>query len=203
MSLRQRKSKDAKLPLYNEEIKERPQKYVPSKSSPQKPMILRWRVIYTIGCLVIAALLAYSFVNGAPKEETYEIHHHKVYHDHTAKKMHQDSRSTNSNRKQGKDSGSNTRPHDNEIKVKPATSGRFAAYTIPKLQNIRCGDEIGVLNDDYCDCSDGSDEPDTSACSHVTIRQSTFNCKDGMSTIYASRVLDGVRDCLDGSDEEG
>lgn len=59
----------------------------------------------------------------------------------------------------------------------------------------------GVLNDDYCDCPDGSDEPGTSACSHVLIQQPTFRCRDGSLVLFSSRVSDGVIDCPDGSDE--
>lgn len=58
-----------------------------------------------------------------------------------------------------------------------------------------------LINDNYCDCADGSDEPDTSACSRQTVQQGTFQCKDGSKTIFSSRVGDGVADCDDGSDE--
>jgi len=61
----------------------------------------------------------------------------------------------------------------------------------------------GVLNDDYCDCPDGSDEPNTSACSHVLVQQPTFHCRDGSLVLFASRVNDGIPDCPDASDELG
>lgn len=61
----------------------------------------------------------------------------------------------------------------------------------------------GLLNDDYCDCPDGSDETLTSACSHLTVGNRTFACNDEDKTmIFASRVGDGIVDCPNGSDEK-
>ncbi|RLN89575.1 hypothetical protein BBJ28_00007533 [Nothophytophthora sp. Chile5] len=57
------------------------------------------------------------------------------------------------------------------------------------------------LNDNYCDCDDGSDEPGTSACSHT---RAVFHCVNAgffASDLPTSRVNDGVCDCCDASDE--
>lgn len=58
---------------------------------------------------------------------------------------------------------------------------------------------FALVNDDYCDCRDGSDEPGTSACPTAK-----FYCPNkGFSpqNVLSSRVNDGICDCCDGSDE--
>ncbi|GAQ88290.1 Glucosidase 2 subunit beta [Klebsormidium nitens] len=54
------------------------------------------------------------------------------------------------------------------------------------------------LNDDFCDCMDGTDEPSTTACSGFGGR---FECRKSRELIPTSLVNDGVCDCCDGSDE--
>ncbi|KAK4492229.1 hypothetical protein RD792_003029 [Penstemon davidsonii] len=77
-------------------------------------------------------------------------------------------------------------------------------YKVGLSSSIKCKDGTkkinhSQLNDDFCDCLDGSDEPGTSACPN-----GKFYCKNvghAPLVIYSSRVNDGICDCCDGSDE--
>jgi len=72
--------------------------------------------------------------------------------------------------------------------------------------SFACLDGSGLIvgsrvNDDFCDCVDGSDEPGTSACSN-----GRFHCPNKgfkPKSLPSSRVNDGLCDCCDGSDEWG
>lgn len=83
-----------------------------------------------------------------------------------------------------------------------------ALFYIPDHLNeftcIHSKEKIDFLqvNDDYCDCLDGSDEPGTNACSN-----GMFFClfqdsrKKYRRVIPSTMVNDGICDCCDGSDE--
>lgn len=84
----------------------------------------------------------------------------------------------------------------------PSDEAKYSAAT------FRCFDGSGgslppsAINDDFCDCVDGSDEPGTGACAGQ--ESPLFFCLNAGSTarqLYASRVGDGICDCCDGSDE--
>ncbi|KAG0296507.1 hypothetical protein BGZ96_009326 [Linnemannia gamsii] len=79
-------------------------------------------------------------------------------------------------------------------------------YVPDNVNNWSCLDgsktiPFSAVNDDYCDCIDGSDEPGTSACG--TGQFYCANIGHTPSNIKTSRVNDGVCDeeCCDGSDE--
>ncbi|KAM3956298.1 uncharacterized protein ACR2FA_009749 [Aphomia sociella] len=59
------------------------------------------------------------------------------------------------------------------------------------------------LNDDFCDCVDGTDEPSTNACDNGTFYCDTqYQGKPtSLNKIPSGKVNDGICDCCDGSDE--
>ncbi|KAK9868757.1 hypothetical protein WJX84_007967 [Apatococcus fuscideae] len=81
----------------------------------------------------------------------------------------------------------------------------LAAAYVPREGKFSCFDKSQVissdrLNDDYCDCVDGSDEPGSSACT-----LGKFYCRNrghASRRLNSSMVDDGFCDCCDGSDEQ-
>lgn len=82
---------------------------------------------------------------------------------------------------------------------------------LPDSSVFRCVESnvdipMKFVNDEFCDCPDGSDEPGTSACSLEVQGNPTwrFQCTDKtyfVKEILHSHVNDNVCDCCDGSDE--
>lgn len=86
-----------------------------------------------------------------------------------------------------------------------ATDMSHASYT--NGSNIICSSgHTGIVNDDYCDCSDGVDEYLTSACSYILVGQKVFECDEAVTAagndnniLFTSRINDRVIDCIGGN----
>mmetsp|Transcript_70919 Transcript_70919/g.123038 ORF Transcript_70919/g.123038 Transcript_70919/m.123038 type:complete len:542 (+) Transcript_70919:93-1718(+) len=88
--------------------------------------------------------------------------------------------------------------------VEPGTEERYSGpdYRCVGFDGSTLTLAPNAINDDSCDCADGSDEPGTGACAGQDL--TLFFCLNKGHTprrIYASRVGDGLCDCCDGSDE--
>jgi hypothetical protein len=85
-------------------------------------------------------------------------------------------------------------------------SSQYSLPLDPVESHFTCKDGSAIVsqsyvNDDFCDCADGTDEPGTAACAGRQQKSTGFACVGETRIIYSSMVNDGVCDCCDGSDE--
>ncbi|GMI99308.1 hypothetical protein like AT2G42390 [Hibiscus trionum] len=95
-------------------------------------------------------------------------------------------------------SSSSVRSNSLPLGIHPLDAKYFSAEVI-KCKDGSKSFTRDRLNDDFCDCLDGTDEPGTSACP-----AGKFYCRNVGSIprfIFSSRVNDRFCDCCDGSDE--
>ena len=86
------------------------------------------------------------------------------------------------------------------------SSAAWSVYCVGASSRWRCvwsGEWLpsaAAVNDDYCDCADGSDEVGTSACAGRERSEARFTCRTQQNaTLALSRVNDRICDCCDGS----
>ncbi|AED96753.1 unnamed protein product [Arabidopsis thaliana] len=94
---------------------------------------------------------------------------------------------------------SSSPPNDPFLGISPQDEKYYKSSSEIKCKDGSKKFTKAQLNDDFCDCSDGTDEPGTSACP-----TGKFYCRNaGHSPVilFSSRVNDGICDCCDGSDE--
>ncbi|KAG3109510.1 hypothetical protein PI124_g13228 [Phytophthora idaei] len=92
------------------------------------------------------------------------------------------------------------------VQIRGVAPSDQVTYLSPEFSCVVGGRDtnlpISRVNDEFCDCDDGQDEPGTAACSYLINAQ--FHCEnDGFfpGKIHTSRIHDGICDCCDGSDE--
>lgn len=82
------------------------------------------------------------------------------------------------------------------------SNGKWACLNEPSIELL-----LDQINDDFCDCPDGSDEPGTNACQFTADQPQYFYCENaGHKPAYIEnfKLNDGVCDydiCCDGTDE--
>lgn len=94
---------------------------------------------------------------------------------------------------------SSSKPKDPFLGIAPQDEKYYKSSDVIRCKDGSANFNKDQLNDDFCDCPDGTDEPGTSACP-----RGTFYCRNaGHSpvSLFSSRVNDGICDCCDGSDE--
>ena len=182
----------------------------PRKHSKGEPNLLHTVYLPLIAFFACALGFAYLTISGG--QSSHHLHtryHHldhkhpqliqprKKYHQHTAGRLKGQGLDANISEKRVPKTTTQV-AHGEKPQHLPVAVATPSAAAI----KVRCPDgAIGYLNDDFCDCADGSDESTTSACSHLTVQKPVFHCSDGTAIVFASRVRDGIKDCLDGSDE--
>lgn len=96
-------------------------------------------------------------------------------------------------------SASSSLPKDPFVGIAPEDLKYYESSDVIKCKDGSKKFARAQLNDDFCDCPDGTDEPGTSACPGAK-----FYCRNAGHIpvlLYSSRVNDGICDCCDGSDE--
>lgn len=85
--------------------------------------------------------------------------------------------------------------HELQREFYTAKEGEFTCITSGEKINFE------LVNDNYCDCLDGSDEPGTDACPNGQFFCTEQNDHYYPKVIPSNNVNDGICDCCDGSDE--
>ena len=64
------------------------------------------------------------------------------------------------------------------LQKQPSDTTQQQSKIVYNFQCISNPNQKAILNDNYCDCADGSDEPNTSACSHLLVGKRLFSCNN-------------------------